>query len=395
MKKLLMPLLLLGVLTLSLSSCGSDPTPTNETVEEAPVYRPPAISFVPTGRVNGQQTQMYTLTNGHGVTVQISNYGGIITSIKAPDKNGMPEEITLGFDSLDHYLKEHPYFGALIGRYGNRIAKGKFSLDGKTYTLATNNMGNHLHGGDVGFDKVVWKASVVEKADGVPGLRLEYSSPDMEEGYPGKLDVTVIYSLNNEGELSMDYEAVTDKPTVVNLTNHAYFNLTGNGKRDILDHQLQINAMRYVPVDETLIPTGELAMVEGTPFDFTKSTAIGERIEVDNEQLERGGGYDHCWVLNRPRNATGVSLAARVVEPTSGRTLEVYTTEPAIQFYSGNFLDGTLTGIDGVVYGHRHGFCLETEHFPDSPNQSKFPSTVLRPGETYETTTIYKFGVTE
>ncbi|MEZ4993376.1 MAG: aldose epimerase family protein [Saprospiraceae bacterium] len=395
MKKLLFPLLFLGILFISLSSCGSDAEPTSEAMTSEPVYQKPAISFVPSGRAKGRQTQMYTLTNGHGISINISNYGGIITSIKAPDKNGMPEEITLGFDSLNQYLGETPYFGALIGRYGNRIAKGKFTLDGKTYTLATNNMGNHLHGGMEGFDKVIWQASVVEKTDGVPGLRLEYSSADMEEGYPGKLDVTVIYSLNNDNELTIEYEAETDKPTVVNLTNHTYFNLTGNARRDILGHKVRINANRFLPVDETLIPTGELQPVEGTPFDFTESTEIGARIDADDEQIKRGLGYDHCWVLNRPRNAEAPSLAAVVEEPTSGRTLEVYTTEPAVQFYSGNFLDGTLTGIGGVVYKQRYGLCLETEHFPDSPNQSNFPTTTLKPGETYSTTTIYKFGVAE
>ncbi|MCB0633244.1 MAG: galactose mutarotase, partial [Lewinella sp.] len=249
MKKLLFPLLFLGILFISLSSCGSDAEPTSEAMTSEPVYQKPAISFVPSGRAKGRQTQMYTLTNGHGISINISNYGGIITSIKAPDKNGMPEEITLGFDSLNQYLGETPYFGALIGRYGNRIAKGKFTLDGKTYTLATNNMGNHLHGGMEGFDKVIWQASVVEKTDGVPGLRLEYSSADMEEGYPGKLDVTVIYSLNNDNELTIEYEAETDKPTVVNLTNHTYFNLTGNARRDILGHKVRINANRFLPVD--------------------------------------------------------------------------------------------------------------------------------------------------
>lgn len=387
----------LSILSMSLlmTSCGSDADTDGDTTSETTEaeLRPPAISFASTGRVKGKGTQLYTLTNGHGLKVEISNYGGTVTSIKAPDKNGNFEEITLGFDSLNQYLRTHPYFGALVGRYGNRIAKGQFTLDGNTYTLATNNMGNHLHGGEEGFDKVVWDANVVER-DGLPGLELKYTSADGEEGYPGKLSVTVVYSLNQENELNIQYQATTDKPTIVNLTNHTYFNLTGNAKRDILDHVVTINARRFVPVDETLIPTGELTPVEGTPFDFSQPKRIGEEINAEDQQIEYGGGYDHCWVLNRPRNSDGeATLAARVVEPNSGRTLEVYTTEPAIQFYTGNFLDGTLTGIGGVKYEHRYGLCLETEHFPDSPNQQRFPSTRLDPGDTYQTQTIYKFGV--
>lgn len=377
---------------LVLGSCGPDNNTASETEEPEPTYRPPAISFVSSGRVQGQNTQLYTLTNGHGIAVTISNYGGTITSIKAPDKEGKMEEITLGFDSLGQYLKEHPYFGALVGRYGNRIAKGKFQLDGKSYTLAANNMGNHLHGGPVGFDKVVWKAEVIER-DGLPGLELSYLSPDGDQGFPGNLEVTVVYSLNNNNELSIDYHATTDKKTIINLTNHTYFNLTGNTKRDILDHQVTIYADRFIPVDNTLIPTGELASVEGTPFDFRRGMTIGEKINAEDEQITFGGGYDHCWVINRPKNSDELVFAAKVVEPTSGRKLEVYTTEPGIQFYTGNFLDGTLTGIGGVVYEKRFGLCLETEHFPDSPNQPNFPTVTLEPGSSYATRTIYKFGV--
>lgn len=389
---LLSSLMVLG-LSLMLISCGSDAadaTAEQETAETE--LKPPGISFKPTGTVKGKNTQLYSLTNGHGLKVDISNFGGIVTSIMAPDRDGNLEEITLGFDTLGHYLRPHPFFGALVGRYGNRIAKGKFTLDGKSYDLAKNNMGNHLHGGNVGYDKVVWKPTLTEK-DGLPELVLQYTSPDGEEGYPGNLNIKVGYSFNQDNELSIDYTATTDKPTVVNLTNHTYFNLTGNAKRDILDHTIKINASRFVPVDETLIPTGELQSVEGTPFNFLEPQTIGDRIDADHEQIRYGGGYDHCWVLNRARGSDDLMFAARVKEPNSGRILEVYTTEPGVQFYTGNFLDGTLTGTGGVVYEKRYGFCLETEHFPDSPNQESFPSVVLRPGETYHTRTVYKFGV--
>lgn len=391
MKNHILSGLMLFGLAILMTSCGSDST-TDSTTEEEPAateLKPPSISFQRAGNVEGRDTRLYTLKNGHGLEVEIANFGGIITSIKAPDKNGKFEEITLGFDTLHHYVTQNPYFGALIGRYGNRIAKGQFTLDGQTYNLAKNNMGNHLHGGDKGFDKVVWRSKIIEEND-QPALLLEYTSADGEEGYPGRLDVKVKYSLNQSNELLMDYTATTDKPTVVNLTNHAYFNLAGNAKTDILGHVLTLNANRYVPVDETLIPTGELLPVDGTPFDFTKPVPIGARIDADDEQIKLGGGYDHCWVLNR-RRGDDLTLAARVREPNSGRILEVHTTEPGVQFYSGNFLDGTLTGIGGAVYKKRYGFCLETEHFPDSPNQPDFPSVVLRPGETYHTQTIYKF----
>ena len=314
----------------------------------------------------------------------IINYGGIITKLQAPDRNGTIEDIVLGYDSLSAYLKETPYFGAIVGRYGNRIANGKFVLDGKAYTLVQNNNGQHLHGGLKGFDKVLWN---IEEA-GTNTLKLSYRSKDMEEGYPGNLSVDVTYELTDANELKITYTATTDKKTVVNLTQHSYFNLTGNAKRDILEHDLTLYADTFVPVTKVLIPTGELKNVTNTPFDFRKSTAIGARVNENDQQLKCGRGYDHCWALS---SLDSIRHAASVYEPASGRMLEVYTTEPAIQFYCGNFLDGSLTGKYNIVYKHRYGFCLETEHFPDSPNQKNFPSTELSPGETYRSQTTYVF----
>jgi aldose 1-epimerase len=337
---------------------------------------------------DGREVQRYILKNRNGIEVHVINYGGIITHLLAPDKNGKVEDIVLGYDSLGGYLKETPFFGALIGRYGNRIAKGKFSLDGKEYTLVQNNNGQHLHGGTTGFDKVFWNIEELPVESGM-ALRLTYLSKDMEEGYPGNLDVAVDYHLTENNELKIDYKATTDKPTVVNLTQHTYFNLSGNAKRDILDHVLTIHADEYIPVTKVLIPTGKLAPVANTPFDFNTPTAIGARINDKNEQLQFGGGYDHCWVLS---DKDSLKTAATLYDSTSGRTVEVRTTEPGIQFYAGNFLTGSITGKGGVVYKHRYGLCLETEHFPDSPNQPKFPSTELKPGETYRTQTIYQFG---
>jgi aldose 1-epimerase len=337
---------------------------------------------------DGQAVDLYTLTNANGMVAKITNYGGIVTELWVPDRNGKLGDVVLGFDNVGDYEEYSPYFGSLIGRYGNRIGKGKFTLDGKAYTLATNNDENHLHGGLKGFDKVVWNAEPVEKAGG-PALKLRYLSKDMEEGYPGNLDVTVIYTLTNKNELKIDYKATTDKPTVVNLTNHSYFNLAGQGNGDILGHKLMLNADHYTPVDSGLITTGEIAPVAGTPFDFTEPTAIGARINNDNTQLGYGLGYDHNWVLNK--KGSEMSLAARVYEPTSGRVMKIFTNEPGVQFYAGNFLDGTFSGKKNKVYKHRYGFCLETQHFPDSPNKPNFPSVVLRPGETYSTTTIHKF----
>ncbi len=337
---------------------------------------------------DGQKADLYTLTNANGLTAKITNYGGIVTQLWVPDKNGKPGDIVLGFDTVRPYEEVSPYFGSLIGRYGNRIGKGKFTLDGKEYTLAINNGENHLHGGLKGFDKVIWQAEPIETAKG-PSLKLHYVSADMEEGYPGKLDVTVVYTLTNANELKIEYLAQTDKPTVCNLTNHTYFNLAGQGQGTILAHELMLNADFYTPVDSGLITTGEILPVKGTPMDFTKPVAIGKGINADTEQIKFGGGYDHNWVLNK--KAGQMSLAAKVYESTTGRVMEVYTEEPGVQFYAGNFLDGTITGKAGKVYPYRSGFCLETQHYPDSPNKANFPSVVLRPGQTYKTATVYKF----
>lgn len=333
---------------------------------------------------DGQEVSLFTLENRRNLTVKIITYGGIITSILTPDQKGKPDDIVLGFNSLEDYLGKHPYFGALIGRYGNRIAKGKFSLNGKEYRLAVNDGENHLHGGLVGFDKVVWDAEEL-RDDAEVGVRLSYLSKDGEEGYPGNLHTTVTYLLNDQNELKIAYKAATDQPTVVNLTNHAYFNLAGAGSGDILDHEIMINAHRYTAITDDLIPTGELKPVQGSALDFTTVKRIG----ADINKVK--GGYDHNYVLDKAGNE--LTLAAKVFEPKSGRILEVFTTEPGIQFYTGNFLDGTLTGKEGKPYGKYAGFCLETQHFPDSPNQPGFPGTLLNPGDLYQQVTIYKFSV--
>lgn len=330
----------------------------------------------------------YTLKNDTGMTVKITNYGATITSIVVPDRDGNMADVALGYDNVDDYINaiDRPYFGAVVGRYGNRIAMGKFTLDGSEYELATNNGDNHLHGGNLGFDKVVWKAELVEN-----GVKLSYLAKDGEEGYPGNLKLSVTYTLTDDNEIVMHYEATTDKATVVNVTNHTYFNLAGEGGGTINNHVLQINGSKTTPVDAGLIPTGELADVAGTPFDFRKPKVIGKDVDADNQQIKYGPGYDHNWVLDR--KGDGMELAAVLYEPTSGRVLEVITEEPAIQFYGGNFLDGRLIGKSGKAYTHRSGLCLETQHSPDSPNRPEWPTTTLRPGEKYDTTTIYKFTV--
>ena len=344
------------------------------------------------GVVDGRTVYLYTLRNASGMEARITNYGGIIVSLKVPDRHGALGDVVLGYDSLASYVRATPYFGCLIGRYGNRIAKGKFTLGGTEYTLATNDGPNHLHGGVKGFDKVVWS---VQESESVPGksLVLTYVSKDGEEGYPGKLEVKVVYTLTDSNEIAVKYAATADKPTIVNLTQHSYFNLAGPGDGTILGHELKIAADRFTPIDETFIPTGEIRPVRGTALDFTSFRTIGARINEDDEQLRYGLGYDHNFVLNKAEGTFG--LAARVVEPTTGRTMEVLTTEPGIQFYSGNFLDGSLIGKGGKPYKHRYGFCLETQHYPDSPNHPEFPSTVLKPGEEYTTSTTYRFSVTK
>jgi aldose 1-epimerase len=340
---------------------------------------------------DGKPVDLYLLKNKNGVEVAITTYGGAVVSLKVLDRNGKLGDVVLGYDSLEGYENDKAYLGAIVGRYANRIAHAQFTLDGKAYTLAKNNGENSLHGGIKGFNKAVWTANETPAKDG-QALELTYLSKDGEEGFPGDLHVRVVYTLANSNELKIEYTATTDKKTVVNLTNHSYFNLlgVGLGSGDILGHVLMIEADKFTPVDSSLIPTGELRDVAGTPFDFRNPTAIGTRIDANDEQIKLGGGYDHNFVLRR-KAGDPISLAARVVEPASGRILEVWTTEPGVQFYTGNFLDGSAHGKDGVAYAKRSAFCLETQHFPDSPNQPKFPSVVLSPGEHYHTTTIYKF----
>lgn len=332
--------------------------------------------------------KLYTLKNQNEMVVDITNYGATITSIRVPDRDGNIADVALGYHSVESYINaiDRPYFGSVVGRYGNRIANGSFILDNNEYTLATNDGQNHLHGGKMGFDKVVWKAEVLEDS-----VKFSYLARDGEEGYPGNLALSVTYSLTDDNEIVMHYEATTDKPTVVNVTNHTYFNLSGEGATTINDHVLHINASKFTPVDAGLIPTGELRDVAETPFDFRKPKEIGRDLDAHDTQLKYGLGYDHNWVLDRIDDA--VEIAAVLYDPNSGRVLEVLTTEPALQFYGGNFLDGRLVGKSGTAYQHRSGLCLETQHSPDSPNRPEWPSTVLRPGEKYNTTTVYRFGV--
>jgi len=339
---------------------------------------------------DGQAVDLYTLTNKNGMEVSITNYGGTVVSLKAPDNQGKMDDIVLGYDKIADYEAGKNYFGAIIGRYGNRIGKAKFSIGKSNYTLAKNNGENTLHGGNVGFNKRVWTAKDVSAPTG-KALQLTYLSKDGEEGFPGNLECKVVYTLTEQNSLKIEYSATTDKETVVNLTNHSYFNLAGQGSGDVLQHHLLLHADRFTPVDAGLIPTGELRPVKGTPFDFSTPTAIGARIDKDEEQIKLGMGYDHNFVLSRGIKNGALALAAVVHEPKTGRVLEVWTTEPGVQFYTGNFLDGTGTGKGGKPYARRNAFCLETQHFPDSPNHPAFPSTLLKPGAHYHTTTVYKF----
>ncbi|MTB50425.1 aldose epimerase family protein [Lewinella sp. W8] len=381
--------LFLFVLLFSFTSCGTSGS------EEAPATAEESstadtVQVRSYGETPDGSATLFTLRNVNGMEVDVTNYGGIITAIRVPDNRGAMGDVVLGFADVKGYLGEHPYFGALIGRYGNRIGGGVFTLDGTTYELDRNDGDNALHGGPKGFHRQLYEAKTINPEAGVRGVSLRRVSPDGEEGYPGNLDHTVRYLLTDENELRIEYEATTDAPTVVNLTNHAYFNL-GN-QPTILEHELMIEAERFTPVDEGLIPTGELKNVAGTPFDFREPHAIGARIGEENEQLELGLGYDHNFVLDR-KTDYALERVATLYAPSSGRFMEVLTTEPGLQFYSGNFLDGSLTGKDGKSYEKRSALCLETQHWPDSPNQPDFPSTELRPGETYRSTTVYRFSV--
>jgi len=371
---------LTGALTLA---CLTQACATKETSEVKTDVKKQAYGKTP----EGADVELHTLTNANGMQAGIMTYGGTVVSLTAPDRNGKYADVVLGLDDVTAYTKATAFFGALIGRYGNRIGHAEFKLEGNSYKLPANDNGNTLHGGPAGFDKRIWTAVPGNSADGQT-LELTYVSKDGEEGFPGTLTSKVVYTLTPKNELKIDYTATTDKPTVVNLTNHSYFNLAGQGAGDILGHEVTINADRFTPVDDKLIPTGELKAVAGTPFDFTKSTAIGARIDANDEQIKFGKGYDHNWVLNK--TGDGLTKAAEVNEPKTGRIMEVWTTEPALQFYTGNFLDGTLKG-KGKTYPHRGAFCMETQHYPDSPNKPAFPSTELKPGATYHTTTIYRF----
>ena len=371
-------LLIIPLLILISNSC-------TKISKKMPIMKIDKIQFGKT--IDGIDVEKYIMSNNKGMEISIIDYGGIITSWTAADKKGDYKDIVLGFNTLGEYEAETPYFGALIGRYSNRIAEGKFNLEGQEYTLAVNNGVNHIHGGLKGFDKVVWDAKTILN-DSTVSLELSYLSKDMEEGYPGNLKAKVTYTLNNEDELSVIYEATTDKPTIVNLTQHSYFNLTADFNQDILGHEIVINANSYLPVDDTLIPTGEFREVNKTPFDFRKSKAIGKQINDENAQLEIGNGYDHCWVLNDQDK--GLRFVASAYEAVSGRLLEVYSDKPGIQFYTGNFLDGTLPTKSKGTYQIRTGFCLETQYYPNSPNQDNFPSVILNPGNKYKSKTVFR-----
>ena len=372
------------IATTLLGGCAEQDTATGPSVERD------AFGVAP----EGDSVDLYTLVNENGMSMRVMTYGGVIQSLEVPDRDGNLEDAVLGFDSLEGYTRDayreaNPYFGALIGRYGNRIDEGQFSIDGETYTLETNNGPNHLHGGTEGFDQVVWDAEPFERGDST-GVVLTHTSPDGHGGYPGRLDVEVTYTLTAENELAIDYQASTSKATPVNLTQHSYFNLDGQADGSILDHELMINAETFTPTDSTLIPTGTFRSVADTPFDFREPTPIGARIDQDHRQLEIAGGYDHNFVLAR-QDRDSLHLAARVYDPDTGRQMDVLTTEPGLQFYSGNFLDGSLTGKGGASYSRRSGLALETQHFPNSPNEPDFPSTILRPDETYSSRTVYRF----
>src|SRR5579862_3895187 len=378
----MMPRRLLTVLTLALAFGGL-------LLAQTPAKHKTGVQEQPFGTEGGRPVTLYTLTNAHGVEVRTMNYGGIIVSIRVPDRKGEFADIVLGHEKLEGYIPNPPYIGAIVGRYANRIANGTFALDGKTYTLPKNDGPNTLHGGTTRtFDKVVWEG---EPLKGKTGVAFSYLSKDGEEGFPGNLKVKVTYTLTDANELVLDYQATTDKDTPINVSQHSYFNLAGEGTGDILNHEVMINADRFTPVDKNLIPTGELRPVKGTPFDFTTPTKIGARIDDNYDQLVLGHGYDHNFVINSHPEQNGLKLAARVHEPTSGRILEVWTTQPGVQFYTGNFLDGKVVGKNNHAYQRRNGFCLETQHFPDSPNHPDFPSTILKPGETFHQTTVFKF----
>lgn len=377
-----------GVLWFSSAGCSSGEKSASKTQEDSP--KPMASSeSKPFGKFSdGAPATLYVLKNGKGMEATLTNYGATLVSLRVPDRAGKYTDVITGFDSVEGFLGNHPYFGAIIGRYGNRIGNARFTLDGTGYKLAKNNGENTLHGGVRGFDKVRWQTSQTAPPAS-NSVSFEYVSKDGEEGFPGTLTAVVNYSLTDDNEVVISYSARTDKNTVVNLTNHAYFNLKGQGEGDILEHEVLIHADNFTPVDKGLIPTGKIQSVKNTPFDFTKATAIGARIKDPSEQLKFGGGYDHNFVLNG--QAGQMRIAAEVYEPSTGRVMQVHTTEPGLQFYTGNFLDGSITGKGGKVYGHRSAFCMETQHFPDSPNQPAFPSTVLKPGEVYSTKTAYRF----